>query len=79
MNKNSHHPYRISVIGGSEPGQKNALLNLIYNEPNVDKIYLYAKDPSDAKCQLLISKRESTSLRYFTDSKAFIEYSIAVN
>ena len=35
-------------------------------------IYLYAKDPYEAKYQLLINKRESKRLN---DSKAFIEYS----
>ena len=39
------HPYRISIIEGSESGKTNALLNLIENQPDIDKIYLYAKDP----------------------------------
>ena len=38
-------PYRILIIGGSGSGKTNALLNLIENEPDIDKIYLYAKDP----------------------------------
>ena len=42
------HPYRILIIGGSGSG-KNALLNLINNQPNIDQIYLYAKDPYEAK------------------------------
>ena len=29
-------------------------------QPDIDKIYLYAKDAYKAKCQLLINKREST-------------------
>ena len=37
---------------------------------------MYAKDPSEAKYQLLINKREITGLKYFNDSKAFIKYSI---
>ena len=36
---------------------------------------MYAKDPNEAKYQFLINKRESTGLRYFNDSKAFIDYS----
>ena len=36
--------------------------------------HLYAKDLYEAKYQVLIKKRESTALRYFSDSKAFIEY-----
>ena len=39
------HPYRILIIGGSRSGKTNALLNLINNQPDIDKIYLYAKDP----------------------------------
>ena len=43
------HPYRILIIGGSGFGKTNSLLNLIKNEPDIDKIYLYAKDQSEAK------------------------------
>ena len=55
--------------------KKNALLNLINNERDIDKINLFAKDPYEAKYQLLINKRESTGLKYLIDSKAFIKYS----
>ena len=41
------HPYRILIIGGSGSGKTNALLNLINNQPDIDKIYLYAKDAYD--------------------------------
>ena len=66
------HPYKILIIGGSGSGKTNALLNY---EPDIDKIYLYAKEPHKAKYQLLIDTRKSTGLRHFDDSKAFIEYS----
>ena len=69
------HPYRILIIGGSGSGKTNALLNSINNQPDIDKIYLYAKDPYEAKYQFLINKRESTGLNHFNDPKAFIEYS----
>ena len=49
--------------------------NLINNQPDIDKIYLYAKDPYEAKYQYLINKREKVGLDYFNDSKAFMEYS----
>ena len=39
----SDHLYRMLIIGGSEPGKTNALLNLIKND-DIDKIYLYGKD-----------------------------------
>ena len=73
------HPYRILIIGGSGSGKTNALLNLINNQPDIDKIYLYAKDPYEAKYQFLINKRESTGLKHFNDPKAFIEYSNNMN
>ena len=69
------HPYWILKTGGSESGRTNALPNLINHEPDIDKIYLYPQDPYNAKYQLLINKRESTVLKYFNDSKAFIKYS----
>ena len=69
------HLYRILMIGGSGSGKTNALLNLINKQPDIDKIYLYAKDPYEAKYQFLINKRESTGLKHFNDPKAFIEYS----
>ena len=50
-------------------------LDLINEEPDIDKIYSYAKDPFEAKCQFLINKIENTGLKHFNDSKAFIEYS----
>ena len=39
------HPYRILIVGGSGSGKTNALLNLINNQLDIDKIYLHAKDP----------------------------------
>ena len=39
------HPHRILIAGGSGSGKTNALLNLISNQLDIDKIYLYAKDP----------------------------------
>ena len=53
----------------------NALLNLIDNQPDFDKIYWYVKDLYEAKYQFLINKKGSTGLKHFNDPKAFIEYS----
>ena len=69
------HPYRIPMIGGSGSGIKNALLNLIENQPGIDEIYLYAKDPYEAKYQYLINIRKKVGLKRFNDTEAFIEYS----
>ena len=66
------HPYRILIIGGSGSGETNSLFNLINNHPDIDKIYLYAKDPYEAKPHFLIKKREDVGTKHFNDSKAFI-------
>ena len=68
------HPYK-TIIGGSGSGKTNALLNLINNQPDIDKIYLYAKTPYQVKYQYLIDKREKVGLKHYDDPKAFIEYS----
>ena len=41
--------YRILIIGGSGSGKLNWLLNLIKEQDDNDKIYLYAKDLSEPK------------------------------
>ena len=68
------HPYRILIIGGSGTGKTNALLKVIQNQPYIDKIYLYAKDPYEVKYQFLINKRERVGINRLNDPKAFIEY-----
>ena len=47
-----------SNVANVASGKTNALFNLINHEPDI--IYLYAKDPYEAKYQLLINKREIT-------------------
>ena len=69
------HPCKILIVGGSGSGKTNVLLNLIENQPDIDKIYLYAKDLHEAKYQYLINKREGVGIDHFNDPKAFIEYS----
>ena len=69
------HPYKILIIGGSGSGKTNSLLNLINNQLDIDKIYLYEKDPYEKKYQYLINKREKVGLNHFNDPKAFMEYS----
>ena len=53
----------------------NSLFNVISQQLDIYKIYLFAKDPYEAKYQFLINKRESISSRYFNVSEDFIEYS----
>ena len=71
----SDHPYRILIIGGSGARKANSLFKLINQQSDIVKIYLYAKNPYEAKNQFLISKIESAGLKHFNDSKAYIEYS----
>ena len=51
------------------------LSNLINHQPDIDIIFLYVKDPYEAKYQFLISKCEKVGLKHCNDPKAFIEYS----
>ena len=67
------HTYILLIMGGSRSGKTNSLSNLISHQSDIDKIYLYAKDPYEAKCQLQINKQESTGLEHLNDSKAFIK------
>ena len=69
------HPYRIVIVGGSGSRKTNALLNLINNQPDIDKRYLYAKDPYEAKYQYLINKCKKVGLDPFNHPEAFIKYS----
>ena len=69
------HPCRILIKGGSGSRITNVLLKSIENQPDIDKIYLYAKDPYEAKYQYLINKREDVGKDPFNDPKAFIEHS----
>ena len=69
------HPYKILIIGGSGSGKTNTLLNLINEQKDIDKIYLYAKDLSESKYEYLIRNRENTGIKHLNDSKAFIECS----
>ena len=45
------HSYRILIIGSSGSGKTNSLFNTKNQQPDIDKIYLYAKDPYEAKYQ----------------------------
>ena len=63
-------PYIILRIRGSASGKRN----LLSQQPNIGKVYLYAKDPYEAKYQFLIHNKQSTGLKHFNDFKAFIEY-----
>ena len=69
------HPYRIIIIGGSGSGKTNALINLINEQNDIDKIYLYARDLNEPKYEYLIKKREDVGIKHLNDPNAFIECS----
>ena len=68
-----YNPYRTVLVGGSGFWKTNPLSNLISHQPDIDKIYLYDKDPYEAKYCVLISKIESTCFKQLNESKCFIE------
>ena len=58
------HPYRILIIGGFGSGKTNALFNLVKEQDDMGKIYLYAKDLSEPKYEFLIKKHEDAGIKY---------------
>ena len=52
------HPYIILIIGGSRSGKTNALLSFINNQVDIDKIYLYAKDPYEKNINFKLAKQK---------------------
>ena len=55
-------------MGGS--GKANVLLNVIkHQRPDIDKIYLYFKDPFESKYQLLINGREKVGIKKLKNPK----------
>ena len=73
------HPYRILIIGGSESGKANALINLINEQNDIEKIYLYARDLSEPKYEYLIKKRKDAGTKQVNNPNAFIKCSNAMD
>ena len=69
------HPYIIIIIGGSGLGKINALINLINEQNDIDKICLYAKDLSEPKYEHLIKKRENAGIKHLNNPNTFIKCS----
>ena len=70
------HLYRILIIGTSGSGKTNVLLNLIkHQRPDIDKSYLYVKNPFQSKHELLINGRGKVEIKTLKNPKTFIDYS----
>ena len=69
------HPYRVLIIGGPGSGKRNALMNLINEQEDIDKIYIYARDLSEPKYEYLIKKREGVGIKHVNNPNAFTECS----
>ena len=63
------------IIEGSGSGKTHALLNLIKEQDDIDKICLYAKDLRKAKYGFWIKKHEDVQTNHFNDLNTFIEFS----
>ena len=69
------HPYRIFITGGFRSGKTNTLINLIKEQDNIDKIYLYEKDLSELKYEFFIKKHVDVGIKHFNHPNEFIECS----
>ena len=69
------HLYRIIIIADSGSGKTNALINLINEQNDIDKIYLYARDLREAKHKYLIKKREDVETKHVNNPNTFIKCS----
>ena len=69
------HPYRIIILEGSGSGKTNALIHLINEQNDIDKIYLYPRDLNEPKDEYLIKKGEDIGIKHLNNPNAFIECS----
>ena len=59
------------ITGGSGSGKRNALINLINEQNDIDKIYLYARDLNEPKYEYLIKKCEDVGIKHLNNPNAF--------
>ena len=69
------HPYSILIIGGSGSVKTNTLLNLINEQNDIDKIYLYTRDLNEPNYKILIKKSADAGIKHLNDPNGFIECS----
>ena len=65
----------LQIMNNIDDYLKEKIFNLINRQWDIDKIYLYTKDTYEVKYLIFINKTESTGLKHYNNSKAFIEYS----
>ena len=70
----SDHAYRILIIGGLGSGKTNALLNLINEQNDIDKIYLHAKDLNEPKYEYSIKKCEGVGIKHVNNLNVLFKY-----
>ena len=63
------------IIGGSGSGKTDTLLNLINEQNDIDKTYLYAGDLNESKYKILIKKHEDAGIKHLNNPNALIECS----
>ena len=66
--------YDIACPLNARSGKTNALLNLVNEQYNIDRISLYAKDISEPKYGYLIKKRKDVGIKHLNDPNAYIEW-----
>ena len=57
----------------------STLLNIIKEQDDTDKIYLYTKDLSEPNYEFLIKTRKNAGTKHLNDSNAFIKCSNTMN
>ena len=76
----SDHLYKILIIGGSGSEKNNVLLNLTkHQQSDIDKIYLYFKDPFESKYESLLKGREKVGIKQTKNQNAFNDYSLTTD
>ena len=63
------------IIAGSGSGKTNTLLNLINEQNDIDKMYLYARDLNEPKYKISIKKRKDVGIKHLNDPNAFVKCS----
>ena len=73
--KNCHIFQIILIIGGSVSGKTSALINLINEQNDIDKMYFYARDLNEPKYEYLIKKSKDAGIKHLNNPNIFIECS----